>query len=286
MMLPVERIQSGGLHRRRGYASFVPLRPNAVIARRLIRIVQYAALPVFLLLFWEEAVHFRWVPRALIAGPSTVLVRFAEMIGDGTLFQHVGVSLSRLGAGYLIGTVSGVLLGVLVGFRSWAARSVEPTVLLLIPVPPIAWIPLLIILLGIGESSKIALISIGSFCTLFLQAAYGIRTGDKSLVEMSHALNKSDRALLWRVLFPGALPGILASMRIALALSWTLLLASEVIASSSGLGWLIWDSRNFSRANDMFVGMVTVGVLGKLTDFALVLLEARLTKWRRAFRDQ
>lgn len=285
-MVPTWRILSGDAHRRRGGDRAASLRLDSAMAQRLIRLLQYALLPAALLLLWEMSVRLGWVPRALVAGPSTVLVRFVELIQDGTLFLHIRVSLWRLTVGYAIGTTAGVLLGLLVGFRPLAARLFEPTVLLLIPVPPIAWIPLLIILLGIGEGSKIALISIGSFCTLFLQAAYGIRTGDKSLVEMSHALNKSDRALLWRVLFPGALPGILASMRIALALSWTLLLASEVIASSSGLGWLIWDSRNFSRPNDMFVGMVTVGMLGKLTDSALVLLEAKLTEWRRAFRDQ
>lgn len=278
-------ILSDDLRRSRS-AAFIPFRQHSAWIRYLARGLQYGALPLAILLLWEISVRLGWVPRALVAGPSTVIVRFAEMVQDGTLLNHIQVSLSRLLVGYGIGTLSGVLLGVLVGFRQFAARLIEPTVLLLIPVPPIAWIPLLIILLGIGESSKIALISIGSFCTLFLQSAYGIRTGDKSLVEMSRALNKPDRALLWRVLFPGALPGILASMRIALALSWTLLLASEVIASSSGLGWLIWDARNFSRPNDMFVGILTVGALGKITDSALVILEARLTAWRRAFRDQ
>lgn len=253
--------------------------------RRLIRILQYAVVPLLLIVVWEASVRLGWVPRSLIAGPSDVVVRFGELIADGTLFRHIGISLERLALGFAIGTGLGVLLGLLVAFRPFAARLVEPTVLSLIPIPPIAWIPLLIILLGIGEGSKIALISIGGFCTLFLQAAYGIRTGDRMLVEMARTLNKPDRAILWQVLFPGALPGILASMRVALALSWTLLIASEVIASSSGLGWLIWNARNFSRANDMFVGMVTVGILGKLSDWALVSLEARLTRWRRAFRD-
>jgi len=284
-MVPSLSVPSDEPNRRRAFAVFVPFRVNPAVLQLLKRMLQYAVLPTILLVIWEMSVQLGWVPRSLIAGPSTVLIRFGEMVWDGTLITHVWVSLSRLVAGYAIGSALGIFLGLLVGFRPLAARLIEPTVLLLIPIPPIAWIPLLIILLGIGESSKIALISIGSFCTLFLQAAYGIRTGDKSLVEMSHALNKSDQALLWQVLFPGALPGILSSMRIALALSWTLLLASEVIASSSGLGWLIWDARNFSRPNDMFVGMLTVGLLGKLTDSALVLLEARLTEWRRAFRD-
>jgi sulfonate transport system permease protein len=238
-----------------------------------------------LLIVWEFAVDYGWVPRSLIAGPIAVSQRFLEMAGDGTLARHIGVSVRRLVLGFGLGSTLGILFGVLVAFRPTAARFFEPTVLSLIPIPPIAWIPLLIILLGIGEASKVALISIGSFCTLFLQSAYGIRTGDKMLVEMALALNKDDSDLLWRVLFPSALPGILSSMRVALALSWTLLIASEVIASSSGLGWLIWNARNFSRPNDMFVGMATVGLLGKFSDWGLVVLEAKLTRWRRAFRD-
>jgi ABC-type nitrate/sulfonate/bicarbonate transport system permease component len=250
-----------------------------------VRLVQYVAVPLVLLSVWELAVQHGWVPRSLIAGPGAVAERFVQMATDGSLVHHIWISIRRLVLGFSLGTTLGILLGVLVSFRPTAARLLEPTVLSLIPIPPIAWIPLLIILLGIGEASKVALISIGSFCTLFLQSAYGVRTGDRLLVEMAHALNKDDRALLWQVLFPGALPGILSSMRVALALSWTLLIASEVIASSSGLGWLIWNARNFSRPNDMFVGMATVGLLGKLSDWGLVALEARLTRWRHAFRD-
>jgi ABC-type nitrate/sulfonate/bicarbonate transport system permease component len=258
---------------------------NSRLGPRLWRLVQYVAVPFILLVAWQLAVEYGWVPRTLIAGRVAVAQRLIEMASDGTLLRHVGVSLGRLASGFAIGTSLGILVGVLVAFRPAAARLLEPTILSLIPIPPIAWIPLLIILLGIGESAKVALISIGSFCTLFLQTAYGIRTGDRTLVEMARALNKGDRALLWRVLFPGVLPGILASMRVALALSWTLLIASEVIASSSGLGWLIWNARNFSRPSDMFVGMVTVGMLGKCSDWGLVALEARLTRWRRSFRD-
>jgi len=265
--------------------SLIKRTSNGALGSRLWWLVQYAAVPFVLLAGWELAVDYGLVPQSLIAGPIAVAGRFAEMVGDGTLLRHISISLGRLVLGFSIGTGLGILIGVLVAFRPTAARFLEPTILSLIPIPPIAWIPLLIIVLGIGENAKIALISIGSFCTLFLQAAYGIRTGDRMLVEMARVLNKGDRAILWRILFPGALPGILASMRVALALSWTLLIASEVIASSSGLGWLIWNARNFSRPNDMFVGMATVGMLGKCSDWGLVVLEARLTRWRRSFRD-
>ena len=252
----------------------------------LTRGLQYILIPTVILLLWEASLQVGWVPRTLIAGPSEVLYRFIELATNGKIIKHVVVSFERLVIGFIIGSLLGVSLGILVAFRPLASRLLEPTILSLIPIPPIAWIPLLIIFLGIGEGSKIALISIGSFCTLFIQTAYGIRTADQSLVEMARANNKTAIAILSRVLFPSALPGILASMRVALALSWTLLIASEVIASSSGLGWLIWNARNFSRPDDMIVGMVTVGFLGKMSDWTLVKVETTVTRWRRAFRDE
>ena len=252
---------------------------------RLRWLLQYAAVPLILLIVWELAVDYDWVPRSLIAGPSAVAHRFFEMAGDGTLARHIGVSVQRLVLGFGLGTTLGVLLGVFVAFQPAATRIFEPTVLSLIPIPPIAWIPLLIILLGIrrgvARSPPYRSEAFGtSSCRQPTESEQATKCSSKWL-----ALNKDNRALLWRVLFPSALPGILSSMRVALALSWTLLIASEVIASSSGLGWLIWNARNFSRPNDMFVGMATVGLLGKLSDWGLVVLEAKLTRWRRAFRD-
>jgi sulfonate transport system permease protein len=179
----------------------------------------------------------------------------------------------------------GILLGAWVGFSKKAARFIEPSVLSLIPVPPIAWIPLLIIIFGIGEYSKIALIAIGSFCTLFIHTGYGFRSADRAYVEVARVLMKDDAFVLRHVLLPSALPNILSSMRVAMALSWTLLMASEIIASSQGLGWLIWDSRNFSRPDDMIAGMVAVAILGKVTDSALIALERYLTRWRRTYAE-
>ncbi len=251
----------------------------------LLQILQYAFFPCLLLLTWELSVRWGWVPNTLIASPSQVLPKFFMMLGDGRLLKHSLVSLRRLFLGFSLGTGLGVLAGTLVGYSRLGARLFEPSILGLIPVPPIAWIPLLVIIFGIGETSKIALISIGSFCTLFLQAAYGIRSADKELVEVGYVLEKGNLSLLFKILLPSALPSILSSMRVAMALSWTLLMASEIIASSKGLGWLMWDARNFSRPDDMIVGMVTVGILGKLTDSMLVALEKYLTRWRQTYRD-
>lgn len=250
-----------------------------------IAVVQGSILPLLLLSIWEISVRTGFFPNTLIASPLQVVTKFVEMLINFQLFIHSFVSLKRLFLGFIIGTVLGILLGIIVGFSRLGAKLMEPTILSIIPIPPIAWIPLLIIIFGIGESSKIYLISIGGLCTLFIHTAYGIRSADKNLVEVAKVLEKGKMTLLFKILLPSAIPNILSSMRITMALSWTLLMASEIIASSKGLGWLIWDSRNFSRPDDMIVGMVVVGLLGKLTDSLLVLLEKYLTRWRRTYRD-
>jgi ABC-type nitrate/sulfonate/bicarbonate transport system permease component len=113
----------------------------------------------------------------------------------------------------------------------------------------------------------------------------GIRSVNKDLVEVGYTLNKSNAEMFFNIFFPAIIPDIFSSMRVAMALSWTLLMASEIIASSSGLGWLVWDSRNFSRPDDMIVGMIAIGILGKASDYLLVVWGRYLTRWRSTYQD-
>ena len=253
--------------------------------RQNIRILQGIILPCILLLAWELAVRTGFFPNTIVASPTQVFFNFFVMIRDMRLLKHSYVSLGRLFLGFAIGTALGILLGSLVGYSRWLARLIEPTILSLIPIPPIVWIPLLIIIFGIGELSKVSLIAIAGFCTLFIHTAYGIRTADRKLVEVAYIFEKGRRSLFLKILLPSAITNILSSMRIALAISWTLLMASEIIASSKGLGWLMWDARNFSRPDDMMVGMLTVGILGRLTDSLLIKLERYLTRWRQTYGE-
>lgn len=240
--------------------------------------------PIFLVAIWELAVRFGWWPRTLIAAPSQVLQDFLTLTLSAQLLEHSLISLGRLLGGFLLGSTLGVLAGSLVGLSKLFERLLAPTMQFLAPVPPVAWIPLLIILLGIGESSKIALITIGVFFVIFVNTFQGIRGADQKLVEVAQVYEKKFGELLLYVLFPSALPSILTGMRVALGLAWILLIAAEVIASEKGLGWLIWDARNFSRPDDMIVGMVTVGILGKLSDSLMARLETSLLQWRQAFK--
>jgi len=240
-------------------------------------------LPILLLGLWEWSIDTHRIPDTILASPSQVSKDFVVFLKTGALFVHSWASLKRLAAGYLIGTILGLTLGAWVGVSKFIQRFISPTIQFLIPIPPIAWIPLLIILLGIGEVSKVALVAVASFFTLFVNTVQGFRSTDQKLVDVANVYKKPTLELIFKVLLPSALPQIFAGLRSALALSWILLIAAEVIASSQGLGWLIWDARNFSRPDDMIVGIITIGILGKLSDSALLALEHRFVRWRNVF---
>jgi sulfonate transport system permease protein len=247
--------------------------------------LQNLVVPVALILFWDISVRWGWVPNTLIASPWQVVIRFREMLLSGEIIRHVLVSLWRLSVGFGVGSFLGIMVGCLVGFSRTLARLIEPTLVTFTVVPPIAWIPLIVIFLGVDDSAKIALIAIAGFCTLFIQTAYSIRTTDKELVDVGLVLEKSKLEMLFEILLPSALPDILATLRFVLTFSLSLLMASEIIASSSGLGWLIWQARNFSKPDDMIVGIIVISLVGKITDLALVKLEQYMTRWRRVYRD-
>lgn len=243
----------------------------------------YLVVPAFILLSWDLSVRYNLLPNTLIATPPEVVQRFARLIMNGKLYHHISVSGGRLIPGFVIGSILGILAGIAVGSSRLASRLIEPTILSILPVPAVAWVPLFIVLFGIGEASKILLIALGSFCTLFLHTAHGIRAADRKLVELAHVLGKSPGSVVRRILVPSAVPEMFAAARLAMALSWALLIVAEVIASSSGLGWLIWDARNFNRPADMIVGMITIGLLGKLSDWVITTVGKTASSWRDVY---
>lgn len=253
---------------------------NRKIANKLIAFALGIILPLVIIILWNWGVKTELLPSSLIASPDKVLGKFKTLIGDDMLLLNAKASLFRLLTGFLLGSIFGIALGVLVGVSKLASRIFEPLLLILIPVPPLAWIPLLIIAFGIDQGSKIALLSIGSFCTLFLTTSYSVKATDKNLIELSNLYSKEWYVKLFRIILPSSASNIIGSLRVAMALSWTLLMASEMIASSAGLGWFIWDSRNFSRSDDMIVGMISVGILGFFTDRSLIWLGNYFSRWK------
>jgi sulfonate transport system permease protein len=268
-------------------------RPMSGLAHLTSRFPLWAPFPILLLIMWQSAVAYEWWPRTLIAAPSDVFTDFARLTASGELLAHARVSLVRLLAGFFFGAAAAVVLGTFVGLSKVAERALAPTIRAILPIPVTAWIPLIIIIFGIEESSKIALIGIGVFGVIYFSTVQGIRGADQKLVEVAAVFEKPHSDLSLHVLLPSALPSIITGMRVALGLAWILLIAAEMVgakmvSSSSrlgglGLGWLIYDARNFGRSDDMIVGMLTIGILGKLTDMTLERIERRVLRWRQAF---
>ena len=260
---------------------------------RLGRMFRALVIPASLVLVWELAIRTGWWPRALVAAPSDVVTSAGELMRSGELFFHAWASLARLFLGFGLGASVGVALGALVGLSLACEAYLGPTVQAFSPIPPTAWIPFLIIFFGIGNSSKVALIAIGAFTVVYASTVQGIRSADRKLVEVALVLEKRPKELAFQFLLPAAAPAILTGLRVALGLSWVLLVAAEMIAAKlvsvadrtrgEGLGWLIYDARNFSRADEMIVGMIAMAVLGKVSDMLLARVQSRLLKWREAF---
>ncbi len=253
------------------------------IIDKLKNILISLIVPFFIIVLWELSVELAWVPKTLIASPSQILIDYWYFLANGELFKHSFISMFRLLTGFVSGSLLGLIFGIGVGLSKFMNKLLNPLFQFLAPIPPIVWIPLLIIFFGIGELSKIVLLMIASFFILFINTVNGIRLADYNLIEVANIYKKSNYVLITKILIPSAFPNIFLGLRLALGLSWILLIAAEVVASSKGLGWLIWDARNFSRPDDMFVGIITIGILGKLTDQLMVVAEKHFTSWKIRF---
>jgi len=249
----------------------------------MLRWVTPLIFPLIVLLLWELAVRSDFWPPAIVAPPSQVGPAFVRLLADGSLFKHATVSLGRLAAGLGLGVAVGIFLGALVGLSKLSDELLAPLLRFLAPIPTIAWIPLLIVTFGI-DGSRIALIAIGTALVLYASTLSAIREIPFEYIELGKVFQKRPPQMLLWIILPASAWQVLTGCRVAAALAWVLLLASEMIASSKGLGWLIFDARNFSRADEMMVGMVVVGLLGFLTDEVIAILQERAARWRRTFR--
>jgi NitT/TauT family transport system permease protein len=216
--------------------------------------------------------------------PAQVANGFAELVRNGTLVQHIAASLMRVTLGYLAAVTVAIPLGVLMGWFPSTFYAFNPLIQLLRPISPIAWIPLAILWFGIGNLSPIFLIFLSSFFPMVVGAASGVQAVERQYVRAAENFGITGHRLLRKVVVPAALPQIIVGMRLGLGVAWLVVVAAEMIAIDSGLGYLIIDSRNAGNRYDLVVAaMVIIGVIGLLLDTVLRRLD-RLdeVRWRYA----
>jgi NitT/TauT family transport system permease protein len=223
-----------------------------------------------------------WTHSAIFPTPWQVVTGAWDLAQDGTLAVHIGASLTRVAIGFALAFVIGVPLGLWMGWVSGAFYTLNPLFQMLRPISPIAWIPVAILWFGVGNLSPIFLIFISSVFPMMVQTTVGVRTIDRRYLRAAANFGVPRAVLFRRVVIPAVLPEIIVGMRIGIGVAWLVVVAAEMIALNSGLGYLIMDSRNAGNRYDLVIAsMIIIGVIGLLLDGATRLLERLDTvKWR------
>lgn len=233
-----------------------------------------------LLAVWEIAPRNDWVNPIFLPPLSEVLDAAWRLTTDGTLGHHVGASLTRSVVGFGIAVVAGVTLGLLIGWYRFLADLLNPVLEILRNTAALALLPVVTLLLGIGETAKISLVVYAALFPILLNTLTGVRTVDPLLVRSARSLNLRPHQIFIRVVLPSAVPSIFTGLRMGAAASILVLVAAEMIGAKSGLGYLIQASQlNFQIAN-MYVGIIAIAALGLIANYGLLAVQRRLSRWR------
>ena len=247
------------------------------LARKLV-------VPLLLLLLWQAVVELGIYSRGQLPAPVDVVAAVRELHERDRLLVNIGASAQRVAFGFAWGGAIALVFGLAVGISRSAEELLAPTLQAIRAVPSLAWVPLLILWLGIGEEPKITLVAIGAFFPIYTNLVAGIRQIDRKLVEVGRAYGLRGLALVRGVMLPASLPSLFTGLRLGLAQAWLFLVAAELIASSRGLGFLLTDSANTSRVDITVMSIILLALLGKTTDWLLQLAERRILRWSDTFQ--
>jgi len=225
-----------------------------------------------LLAIWEIAVDLH--PNQIMPGPISVLSGIVELLQHGLLLKYVVASLFRVTWGFVLATILAVPLGLTLGWYRRGELALNPLIQIFRPISPLAWIPIAILWFGVGDLSSIFLIFVGCFFPLLLTAMSAVHNIPADYINAGRNFGLSSSAFVSRVLYPAVIPRLLIGMRITLGIAWLVVVAAEMIAVNSGLGFLIVDARNAGNRYDLVVaGMVIIGVIGLLLDIGMRSIE-------------
>ena len=236
--------------------------------------------PIGLIALWQVLLMAGIGDRRFVPAPSDIAWRYWEMLASGELAKHALVTLWRVFAGFFLGSIPGIAVGLLMAMFRPVRIFFDPLIASLFPIPKIALMPLLLLAFGFGDASKIALVAIAVFFPVIVNTYVGAANIDKIYWDVAKNYGASQLVMFTRIVFFGALPTIFAGLRIALAVSFIVLVASEFVATKSGIGYLIWNSWELLQVDIMFVGIVTIGILGLITSVVFQEIERKAIPWK------
>jgi len=260
------------------------------LSRPAVLVLRTVSLLLFFVLWWSVSLLNAHVLKVfnpiLLPAPDEVLRAGIKMAASGELLKHITSSLSRVVWGFGIAAALGIVVGTALGRSRLLEHLVEPMLEMLRPIPPLAFLPMMVLWFGIGEASKVAFITYAAFFPIFTTTIEGIKYVDPILIRAASSLGASERQIFWHVVLPAATPNIITGMRLAFGLSFFVIVAAEFIAADSGLGFLINDARTFFLVSNMLLGAAVIGIIGVLANVLLRKLEGRLLRWRKESRGQ
>lgn len=237
-----------------------------------------------LLTVWWTVAALQLISPLFLPPPQQVLAKLLTIAGpqgfmDATLWQHLAASLTRIVLALLAAVVIGIPVGIAMGLSPTVRGILDPVIELYRPVPPLAYLPLMVIWFGIGETSKILLIYLAIFAPVAMSALAGVKSAQQVRIRAAQSLGASRAQVLWFVILPGALPEILTGLRIGLGVGWSTLVAAELIAATRGLGFMVHSAGEFLATDVVLAGIAVIAIIAFLLELGLRALQRRLTPW-------
>jgi ABC-type nitrate/sulfonate/bicarbonate transport system permease component len=260
-----------------------PQRPGAALWRSRWLGVVFIAL---LLALWELAAASGALPAMSFPRMSAILATWWGLIASGELFGELVPSLARMFAGYFIGVALGAVLGLVMGYFRFFYNLLEPITEVLRPIPSPAYLPIVILFLGIDDEMKVFMIAFASLFPVLLNTYSGVRSVDPIQLQTARTFGVSGRKLVWQIVLPAASPYIFTGMRVSLAIALIVMVISEMVAASSGIGYFILSAQRGFKIREMFAGVLTLAVLGYLLNRAFLAIENRVLAWHYGYTQQ
>jgi taurine transport system permease protein len=250
--------------------------------RRYLPLVSVAAVLV-VLAAWHAAAGLQLVDPLFLPGPIEVLTTAEQLVNEGyrqvSLWMHILVSVGRALFAFLIAVITGIPIGLLMGRSPIFNATLDPFVQFLRPLPKLALIPLVIVWFGIGEVSKFVLIYLSTFLTIVVSAASAVMSVPEGRIRAAQSLGVTQQQLFRHVILPSALPELFTGVRVGIGIGWTTLIAAEMIAASSGLGWMVINASSYLRTDVVMLGILLLGTIGYLLDLAIVTTQRLTIHW-------
>lgn len=247
---------------------------------RFIRIVSILS-PLTLLLLWEFFARIHAIDTRLFSSPSLIIQAFIPLVMSGELLYNTYISVQRVLLGFLAGAVPGVLLGMAMGLSPVVRSAIDPMIAATYPIPKLAIMPLILLIFGLGEISKIFTIAIGVFYLVVINTMAGVLSIDRIYLDVAKNFGAGRKNFYLTVAFPGALPMIFAGLKLGMGMALILIVAAELSAAKAGVGWMIWRAYDMFDIEQMFVALIILSILGYLFSLILDAIERLVLPWKQ-----